>query len=279
MSIKTVTNPVDDSEVTLIEGSVKKLMFKPAHPNNKFATHTASILVVDDGSDDVWINMDLNTKEGYEPSIRYAEGKKGSEKWLNLQEGDVVKLQVNPKEYNGKTYYSTKSSWIKVTKKSEGKPAQNAAKASTGTSYKKDNTGMHVGHAINGALYLQRNGAKGDVVELAKLVHDVTTQVKAEVAADQGKSVDDYDVGASVGHAILNGTRDYDGKADVAEFLKEYAKTLSATAYEVTSYVKGNTSENKKVETKPKAQPKVKPEPTPEPEGDNGFDDDCEIPF
>lgn len=109
----------------------------------------------------------------------------------------------------------------------------------------KDNSGMETGHAINGALNIIRSGIKFPAVDLAKVVHDVTVKVKAsERAKEENKGMSDYDVGASVGHAVLNATRDIKKAADitleqVAEKLEAYAHSLlEKVASEVLAYVK-----------------------------------------
>lgn len=109
----------------------------------------------------------------------------------------------------------------------------------------KDNSGMETGHAINGALNIIRAGIKFPAVDLAKVVHDVTVKVKAsERAKEENKGMSDYDVGASVGHAVLNATRDIKKAADitleqVAEKLEAYAHSLlEKVAGEVLEYVK-----------------------------------------
>lgn len=109
----------------------------------------------------------------------------------------------------------------------------------------KDNSGMETGHAINGALNIIRAGIKFPAVDLAKVVHDVTVKVKAsERAKEENKGMSDYDVGASVGHAVLNATRDIKKAADitleqVAEKLEAYAHSLlEKVAGEILTYVK-----------------------------------------
>lgn len=172
----------------------------------------------------------------------------------------------------------------------------------------KDNSGMETGHAINGALNIIRAGIKLPAVDLAKVVHDVTVKVKAsERAKEENKAMSDYDVGASVGHAVLNATRDIKKAADitleqVAEKLEAYAHSLlEKVAGEVLTYVKAGgaagiaaaeqavkeAEEKAKAEAEEKAKAKVK-EDTPQQEQkpsnhiDMGYapmDFDEDIPF
>lgn len=121
-----------------------------------------------------------------------------------------------------------------------------AAGGKSAGSFKKDNSGIETGHAINGALNLKRNGHKQEVLELAKIVHDTTVALKAtERARDENKGVSDYDIGAAVGHAILNATRDVKPGADsLAASLSTYAEgLLTRVVPDITAYVKAGGAE------------------------------------
>ncbi|URC22632.1 hypothetical protein KASHIRA_00380 [Serratia phage vB_SmaM-Kashira] len=127
-------------------------------------------------------------------------------------------------------------------------PAGQGGGASGGKSagsFKKDNSGVETGHAINGALNLKRNGHKLEVLDLAKIVHDTTVALKAsERARDENKGVSDYDIGAAVGHAVLNATRDVKPQDGLAEALTTYAQgLLSRVVPEITAYVKAGGAE------------------------------------
>lgn len=288
--ITTVVNPVDDSEVTLATGLVKRILFKDASAAQKKydTTHNASIILAAQGEDDVFVNLSLKIKEGQDPQIRYAEGKKGSETWHTLNAGDEVKIQMKDVNKVGdKTYYQTSVSRIKVTKRNENAGSQNEApKSNVGqSSYKKrDTTGMETGHALNGALELVRGGSVvDDEVELAKLVHQITVDLKAEVAKEKGVDVSDYDVGASVGHAVLNACRNFQGgQIDKDELIAE-AKRVLTIAEEVTKFIKGEVKEETK-SVKPRTKKEVKKENHKEdteehlPEPPMDFDDQ-DIPF
>lgn len=165
--------------------------------------------------------------------------------------------------------------------------------------FKKDNSGMETGHALNGALNLRRSGLTiPPVVEVAKVVHDVTKHLKLDAANDPAnKGMSDYDLGAMVGHAVLNATRDIqvgenDNPEEITGKLLAYARGLmSEVVPGVSAYVKGeqpsgnNTVQTAQSQAAPDPQPKVE---TPQaPVVNNGhidmtppdvdFDDD--IPF
>lgn len=163
-------------------------------------------------------------------------------------------------------------------------------------SFKKDNSGMETGHALNGALNLRRSGLTiPPVVEVAKVVHDVTKHLKLDAAKDPAnKGMSDYDLGAMVGHAVLNATRDIqvgenDNPEEITGKLLAYARGLmSEVVPGVSAYVKGeSTVVSEEATPGAKTTPKPEPQQTAPAVNDNGhidmsppevdFDDD--IPF
>lgn len=287
MAIQVVNNPVDDTEMTIISGKVERFSFK--EKADQFGnTHQAGIQV-----DGQWVNMKLKVKEGYDPQIRFAEGKGPSAKWLTLEIGDEVKMVVKPNEWNGKTSYNVTSSNIKLTKKGTGAPPAGAApqrdvaaRASGGASggWKKDNTGVEVGHAVSCAIQLVgvEDGNTDKITQAAEAVHTLTMRMKAEHAKAHPE-MSEYDVGASVGHAVKNAcVFGYSIKAveNAARFI------LDSVTPPVTAFVKGGSvaaKEAPKEAPKPAAKAPAKPKPAPEPQpdygsGDGGFSDD-KVPF
>ena len=158
---------------------------------------------------------------------------------------------------------------------------------------KKDNSGMETGHALNGALNLRRSGlTMPPVVEVAKVVHDVTKHLKHDAAQDPAnKGMSDYDLGAMVGHAVLNATRDIqvgenDNPEEITGKLLAYARALmSEVVPGVAAYVKGESLATAANSTPdPKLEPKVEDAPKVDDDGhlnmappEVDFDDD--IPF
>lgn len=160
-------------------------------------------------------------------------------------------------------------------------------------SFKKDNSGMETGHALNGALNLRRAGLTiPPVAEVAKVVHDVTKHLKQDAAqAPENKGMSDYDIGAMVGHAVLNATRDVqvgenDNPEEITQKLLDYSRELMATVVPaVSAYVKGeNLQEAAKATPEPELKPTVEDAPH---INDNGHIDmtpedvdfDLDIPF
>lgn len=138
--------------------------------------------------------------------------------------------------------------------------------------FKKDNSGMETGHALNGALNLRRSGLTiPPVVEVAKVVHDVTKHLKLDAANDPAnKGMSDYDLGAMVGHAVLNATRDIqvgenDNPEEITGKLLAYARGLmSEVVPGVSAYVKGEQSSGGPVAQTAQSQPDPKLDPKPE---------------
>jgi len=130
------------------------------------------------------------------------------------------------------------------------KGSGSASNSGASTGRKKDNSGVEIGHAVNGALNLRRSGlvipATGEV---AKVVHDATKSLKEEAGKDSAnKGMSEYDLGAMVGHAILNATRDIevgenDSPQEITDKLLTYARTLlNEVVPQVSAYVKGETT-------------------------------------
>ena len=135
--------------------------------------------------------------------------------------------------------------------KGAGTSGGSGSGAGKGT-FKKDNSGMETGHALNGALNLRRSGLTiPPVVEVAKVVHDVTKLLKADAIKDPAnKGMSDYDIGAMTGHAVLNATRDIevgdnDNPEEITGKLLTYARALmSEVVPGVSAYVKGEVPQD-----------------------------------
>lgn len=245
--INTVVNEATDEEITFAKGTVKRILFKDSTPaQKKYETNYIGTIIVsgDEGEDDVFVTIGLKKQED---RIAYAEGKKGAEKWFELQQGDEVKLGLKVSGNDpSRPFYNTTSTRIKVTKRAEGNVNNKSsapAKAQEKKTYTpRDTTGMEVGHAVNGGFELVRAGASLSPVEAAKVVHNATVTLKAEEAKKRGVEPTNYDVGASVGHAILNACKNSgaDGVSIKSEgdLIVEAKKVLDVSE-EIISYVKG----------------------------------------
>nr|DAY73793.1 MAG TPA: hypothetical protein [Caudoviricetes sp.] len=252
------------------------------------STHRASLAIKakDAKPEDkgVWIGLgDIEIKEGFD-DLRVKNG----DDWVTIEKGVEVSIDIDKVDQKGdKTYYNTKKSRITVistegVKAAAPKAAKASESAPVKTPYKKrDTVGIETGHAVNGALELIRGGVDGDAFELAGVVQSATVTLKAEVAKERGVDVTDYDLGASVGHAILNACRDHSRSDVTVDELIEAARSVLALSDRVADAIRGNSSQEpvKQVVTKPKKATPVKEEkvtkPTEEPPVD--FDDD--VPF
>ena len=264
-------------------------------PDKKIeSTHKASLLIKEKGAsaDDkgVWVSLGEVKLHPEHENLQVKDG----DKWVTIEKGVELTMDVKPSEWNGKTYYNSSKGKITILSTEGVQQAQSSSKGGNKPSnnegskpnYKKrDTVGIETGHAVNGALELLRAGVKGDSFELAGLVQSATVTLKAEVAKERGVDVTDYDLGASVGHAVLNACRDHSGKAVTVDELIEAAREVLTLSDKVAAAIRGNAAPAA-TETKPKTTRKPKetapkdPEPQQEPASDEppmDFDDD--IPF
>lgn len=179
--------------------------------------------------------------------------------------------------------------------KAYGPKGSGSATGGSKGGFKKDNSGMETGHALNGALNLRRSGLTiPPVVEVAKVVHDVTKHLKMDAANDPAnKGMSDYDLGAMVGHAVLNATRDIqvgenDNPEEITGKLLAYARGLmSEVVPGVSAYVKGETQPEPQQTTQTTQQTKPEPQQAAPEVSNNGHIDmsppdvdfDEDIPF
>lgn len=259
-------------------------------PDKKIeSTHKASILLKEKGAgkDDagVWIGLgDVKLHPEHE-NLQV----KQDDNWITIERGVEVTMDVKLNEWQGKTYYqSSKGKIFVVSTEGVQAPAPKGGKGGDSAPAKqpfkkRDTVGIETGHAVNGALELIRGGVKGDAFELAGVVQSATVTLKAEVAKERGVDVTDYDLGASVGHAILNACRDHSRDDVTIDEIIEAAREVLALSDKVAAAIRGGAApaaEPSPVTEKPKTTRKPKetvkaPDPEPEPSVD--FDDD--IPF
>ena len=279
--INTVVNEATDEEITFAKGTVKRILFKDSTAaQKKYETNYIGTIIVsgDEGEDDVFVTIGLKKQED---RIAYAEGKKGAEKWFELQQGDEVKLGLKVSGNDpSRPFYNTTSTRIKVTKRAEGnvnnKPSASAKGQEKKAYTPRDTTGMEVGHAVNGGFELVRAGASLSPVEAAKVVHNATVTLKAEEAKKRGVEPTNYDVGASVGHAILNACKNSAGKITNEKDLITEAKGVLDVSEEITAYVKGGETKASPVKEEKKQEVKKPAEEVHTPPVDF---DDSDLPF
>lgn len=179
----------------------------------------------------------------------------GNEVSVVLNKEQIAQVQVGGRLAGQRAEDGTITAFKAYGPKGSGGTSGSVGGSKSG--FKKDNSGMETGHALNGALNLRRSGLTiPPVAEVAKVVHDVTKYLKADAANDPtNKGMSDYDLGAMVGHAILNATRDIqvgenDNPEEITGKLLAYARDLLSTVVPpVSDYVKGVVHEQPTKET------------------------------
>ena len=262
-----------------------------AGPNGAWAPDKRLKIVVD-GID---ISLGMTDKDGIR--AKDADGK-----YHDVVKGVEVSVEVTENgEYNGKPQYQAKLAGITVTDVSKAESPAKAGGASQGQAAQpfkaKDMTGIQVGHAINGALsYITSNGLEIDndfIVAVAKVVNEATEDVRT-VYKQRNPGMNDYDLGAATGHAVLNACR-LVAESEVAE-LKGNLVTVAFDLLDnvvspITEYIKQGqkapeakaspVAAKKAVTSKAKILPKATPKPAVEDERPEPPDDfeDMDVPF
>lgn len=284
-------------EMILIEGKVDGFYINPIKPEHQKTydgkngpwkpTHRYNLIVDGDA-----ISLGMGEKDGVSDR-QQIRAKDNEDNYHTLVKGLIVSVEVTENgEYKGKTQYQAGVSKVVITDAS-GAEAPRAPAGAGAAPYKpKDSTGVEVGHAINGAIdYLLASGgdlSNESITSVAAVVHKVTTKVKADVAAaNPDKS--DYDVGASVGHAVRNACR-MNPEGELEQALEgvtlDLLENVSAKVEEFVRSGKGVGKPARRTAA-PAAKPATRkadkaeaPAPAEKPAEQTGFDDmDDEIPF
>lgn len=238
-------------------------------------TPTHSVALVVDG-DKISLGLFEKTDKRPAPSAKDAD-----DNYHALAVGAEVSVVITRGEdYNDKPQYSAFSSDVLILVPA---PAQAAATSGAAAApyQKKDMTGVKVGHAINVALNTVGLCDPEDIIKAAKEANDLTEKLRAEYK-EKNPSMSEYDLGASVGQAVLSASQYVDSIAEIEDFARQ---TLDVIAPAVQEYIKGQAEPKKTVAVKTPAKPKAKPKTpvkveAPEPQGPTGFDDmDSDIPF
>lgn len=160
--------------------------FVKAMSQNKFGYWSACV-ANDPKESGTWVGLSSKTPEF---------------KGIEIKKGLTVEVEYDENNFNN-------ASAIQVVEKSGGGNKGGGKKGG----YSRDNSGMEAGHCINAAYALTDN-KKINVIDDAKRLHEITVSVKEQHAKNTNRNVDDYDVGASAGHAVLNACRYISGKKD-----------------------------------------------------------------
>lgn len=286
MTIKEIYDEINDVTVTMVEGTVQQISFKeiPGGSDKFGNTHRAGIRVDDD-----WVNnVNIKVNEGFDPQVRFNAGTKVSPKYETLEAGDVVKIVVQPSDYNGKTYYNSGVSKIRLVKKGSGSPQQpQGGSQKAYTPQKRDNSGIVAGNGFNAAKALL--GTYEDTEEFvntAIALVDIGQKLRNRLKESR-PDLDEYSVGAQSGMALIAACEWADNIDDVENIAMDI---LDNALPKITEYVK-SLDEPKKVVKKTVAKKTVakkttkKVEPSPDPVDDEDIpdsaflDDEDSLPF
>lgn len=237
-------------------------------------THRVTLVVDQDR-----IQMGLFEKTEKRPEIRC---KDADDNYHTLAVGAQVSIVITEGEpYNGKPQYQAKSGDVLILKPAPEKAAAPTGGNSGGGFQKKNMIGVKVGHSINVAFAFLGEDDTDTLIETAKKAHALTEKLAAEHKA-ANPELSDYDIGASVGQAVLSAA------AISSDFktLEAVARaTLTIVAPAVREFIEEsqNAPEPSKKATTPakksvrKNVKQADPEPADEPE--SGFDDMDDAPF
>lgn len=203
MAIEVIKDPRTGNEMTIIKGKVTGVFLNELKTTRTYSggfTPTHTIKLVVDGKE--YIGLGLTDKK------ENPRAKDKNDKYHTIDVGMEVDVEVQV-EHNGKyTNYNALPKNVIILDTSVEKKEQSTSTNKTyskKSNYKKDNSGVETGHALNGAMNLL--GGKmtdpEEYLELAKKVHDITVKVKAK-HKENNPDLDDYSVGASAGNAVLN---------------------------------------------------------------------------
>lgn len=251
MAIKVVEDQINGGTVTMVEGVIQQISFRELENDRFQNTHRAGVKI-----DDVWVNnINLKTKEGFEPSLRINAGDRSSPNWVNVEQGDEVRIIVKPSEWNGKTYYNAGVSGIRLIKKGSGAPQQqsnsNSGAGAKTTFKKRDNTGVVAGNARTAsANWAARFG--GNIEDYLEMFVGLADTWRKQYAEDNGE-LDDFEVGVTVGQAVLAASQLAEEK-DFDVFIAHYLDTVVPKSI---SLVKNGVETPKATTVKKKAAKKV----------------------
>lgn len=240
-------------------------------------TPTHSVALVVDG-DKISLGLFEKTDKRPAPSAKDIDGN-----YHSLSVGAEVSVIITRGEdYNDKPQYSAFSSDVLILTPAPAQAAATAGSPSGAPYQKKDMTGVKVGHAINVALNTVGLCDPEDIIKAAQAANDLTEKLRAEYK-EKNPSMSEYDLGASVGQAVLSASQFVESIAEIEDFARQ---TLDVIAPAVTEYIKSQSEPKKTVATKTvakKTAPKKATPAKPAVEDDSsgsGFDDmDDSIPF
>lgn len=254
MAVEVFKDPRTRKEVTFVSGKIEGVFFNKlknvetySGPNGPWTpTHTVNVIV-----DGTRIGFGLTDKD-------VINSKDVDGEYHSLSKGMEVSVEITEiGEYNGKPQYKSKASKVTVLDATadtqQQKPSGSSQKPSGG--FKKDMSGVHTGHAINVAINVLSDLEDAEaIVAAAKEAHTLTQRLKKEYA-EKNPNMSEYDVGASVGQAVLSASHYVEVVGDIEGYAR---RTLDFIVPEVMAFVKeSDKSEVKSSTTQKKSTKKT----------------------
>lgn len=287
MAIQTVYDEINEVETTFVKGPITAIYVNklkkdvigndPRKGTSWHFTHNINFVI-----DGERISGGLLQ----EPKLHMKGKVKGSgdKDYKELLRGMEVRAILEPNgEYKNVKQWKTSASKVLILDDSgaiaNDAPAA-AGAAPSAPAGKRDNSGISCGHALNCAYRILGYKPKDseEVVEYAKKLHDITKELQGEVKK-ANPALSDYELGASVGNAILNACGMLT-KTKLGE-VKDVAKNiLDNESRLILAYVKGEDVPEPKMADAPKATAPADVDPFDEdvPE-DFGSSQDIDDPF
>lgn len=247
-------------------------------------THTRSLQI---GGQ--WYNFSGGTKPVW--NVKIGDGFKV----LGAGSEVAFKATTTVSKTNGKEY--TNCSGLMVINLVEGDNSPPVAKGgslggasqggNSGSTYQakpRNDTGIQIGHSVNGAMnFLITWGVEAsneNIVAYGKKVHGATEKLKKEHKA-ANPDMSDYDASASVGNAILNACKLVGTEQDFEQGVYEIAKDLLENAVKpLGEFIRAPKEEAKAPPTKITRAPAKKPAATKAtPVVEESEEDDETLPF
>lgn len=223
MAIENIVDPRTRKNITLITGKIEGMYFNELKEIKTYTsgkapwTPTHSINIVVDGTR---IGMGLSDKQ--EINSKDVEGK-----YHKLARGMEVSVEVSQiTQWQGKDQYNSKASLITVIDISEAEaPSTGNANAGGNKTFKKrDNKGVIAGNARTAATnWAAKEGGSIEqyLGTFAKLAHD-----KRASYAASNTNLDDFEVGVTVGQAVIAASQLAKGVSSLDAFVDHYLNTV-----------------------------------------------------
>ena len=236
MAIEQIKDPRTHQNTTFISGKIDGVFFNELKTVKTYTggkapwtpTHSSSIVV-----DGVRVNMGLTEKDAI-------NSKDISGNYHKLAKGMEVSVEVSKiGEYNGNPTYDSKASFITVLDVSGivNEPQSGVSKAPY---KKKDNKGIVAGNSRTAAAnWVSR--FEGDIVSYLELFANLADDKRKSYAAGN-PNLDDFEVGVTVGQAVIAASQISIYEESLGEFVDYYLNTVVPKSLTIIENLQANTS-------------------------------------